>query len=210
VIRPAEPVNRPPRSTEVGGTADRPLTDSHKDTERRPIKPAPGLSDTISAMTEAAENPYLRDAVLTATQEQLHLMLYDGAIRFARQARDALQAKDFARSYDRLTRAQNIISEMQSALNYDVNPELCQRVASIYGFLYRKLVDANVHRDIQAVDDALRILVVERETWQILVDKVHEARSALTGSPDATPPVRTASASITAEGQAEHSICVDG
>ncbi|MCO6436063.1 MAG: flagellar export chaperone FliS [Phycisphaerae bacterium] len=134
-------------------------------------------------MTEAADNPYLRDAVMTATPEQLHLMLYDGAIRFTTQARDALAAKDYARSFDRLTRAQNIISEMQSALNHDVNPELCQRVASIYAFLYRKLVDANVQRDVHAVEDALRVLTMERETWQLLVDKVNEVRQ--TGSQSA-------------------------
>jgi flagellin-specific chaperone FliS len=61
---------------------------------------------------------------------------------------------------------------MQSGLNYDVNPELCRRVASVYGFLYRKLVDASVNRDVQAIDEAVKVLRFERETWQILVDKV--------------------------------------
>lgn len=134
-------------------------------------------------MSSTLNNPYLRDAVMTATPEQMHLMLYDGAIRFARQARDAIEARDYATSFDRLTRAQNIIAEMQSALNYDVNPELCRRVASIYAFLYNKLVDANTHRDTQAIDDALRVLAIERETWQILVDKVNQVRQ---GSPEAS------------------------
>ena len=115
-------------------------------------------------MEGKAENPYLRDAVLTASPEQLQLMLYDGAIRYANQARDALTEKDFATSFDRLTRAQNIILEMQNGLNYDANRELCERVASIYGFLYRKLVDANVQRDVSHIDDALKILRIERET----------------------------------------------
>ena len=127
-------------------------------------------------MSEPAENPYLRDAVMTATPEQLQLMLYDGAIRFAMQGRDALEQKDYATSYEKLTRAQNIITEMQTGLNYDVNPELCERVASIYNFLFSKLVDANVQHDVKAVDDALQVLSLERETWQILVDKVNKVR----------------------------------
>lgn len=115
---------------------------------------------------------------MTATAEQLQLMLYDGAIRFATQGRDALEQKDYETSYEKLTRTQHIITEMQAGLNHEINPELCGRVASIYNFLYHKLVDANVHHDVKAVDDALQVLRLERETWQILVDKVASVREA--------------------------------
>ena len=101
----------------------------------------PPQTDRIGVMGDSGENHYLRDAVMTATPEQLQLMLYDGCIRFTRQGRDAIQHKDYETSYEKLTRAQNIVLEMQNGLNYDVNRELCERVASIYGFLYRKLVD---------------------------------------------------------------------
>ncbi|MCH7808264.1 MAG: flagellar export chaperone FliS [Planctomycetes bacterium] len=127
-------------------------------------------------MTTTPQNPYLRDAVLTATPEQLQLMLYDGCIRYALQARDAIEQKNYDVSYDRLTRAQNIISEMRSGLRHEVNPELCERVAAVYGFLHRKLLDANIHRDVSMIDDALRVLRIERETWQILVNKVNRIR----------------------------------
>ena len=122
------------------------------------------------------DNPYLRDAILTATPEQLQLMLYDGAIRYAKQARDALEKKDYETAYTRLVRAQSIVIEMQSGLNYDMNRELCERVAAVYGFLYRKLVDANINRDAGAIDDALRVLAIERETWRIIVGKVAKVR----------------------------------
>lgn len=141
-------------------------------------------TDRIGVMGDSGENHYLRDAVMTATPEQLQLMLYDGCIRFTQQGRDAIQQKDYETSYEKLTRAQNIVLEMQNGLNYDVNRELCERVASIYGFLYRKLVDACVHRDVGAIDDALKILRMERETWQILVDKVNKTPEHAGGGPD--------------------------
>ena len=140
-------------------------------------------------MEKAPVNPYLRDAVMTATPEQLQLMLYDGAIRFALQGKDAIERKDFEASFEKLTKAQNIILEMQNGLNYDVNRELCKRVAAIYTFLYNKLVDANVQHDAGAVEDALRVLRIERETWQILVDKLNsvgrreDGRDQQEGSP---------------------------
>jgi len=129
-------------------------------------------------MADSNNNAYLRDAVMTASPEQLQLMLYDGAIRYARQARDAIEAKDFETSFEKLTKAQNIIFEMNQGLNHEVNPSLCQQVAAIYDFLYRKLIDANLHRDVSAIDDALRVLAIERQTWQMLVDKVTKAREA--------------------------------
>lgn len=127
-------------------------------------------------MTSNEVNPYLRDAVMTATPEQLQLMLYDGAIRLSLQAKDAIISEDYETSYEKLTRAQHIILEMRNGLNYDVNRELCERMASLYLFLYNKLVDACTNRDAQAIDDALRVLRIERETWQMVCDKVAEAR----------------------------------
>jgi flagellar protein FliS len=138
-------------------------------------------------MTETVENPYLRDAVMTASPEQLQLMLYDGCIRYAMQARDAIERRDYEASYDRLTRAQNIILEMRNGLNFDINRDLCERVASVYGFLYRRLLDANIHRDVSAVDDALKVLRIERRTWQLLVDKVNRVRQD-TGTAEAEYP----------------------
>jgi flagellar protein FliS len=122
-------------------------------------------------------NPYLRTAVMTAPPEQLQLMLYDGAIRFASQGKEAILAKDFERSFEKLTRAQHILLEMKKGLRYEVNPELCGRVDAIYTFLYNKLVDACVKREPAFVDDALRVLKIERDTWQILCDKVAGLRS---------------------------------
>lgn len=130
------------------------------------------LTDVSGAMETSPANPYLRDAVMTATPEQLQLMLYDGAIRFAIQAKDAILRQDFETSFEKLTRAQNIVLEMQNGLDFDVNPDLCKRMSAIYTFLYNKLVDANVQHETAAIDDAVRVLNIERETWQILVDRL--------------------------------------
>jgi flagellar protein FliS len=115
---------------------------------------------------------YLRNAVMQATPEQLHLMLYDGAIRFALQGREAIERKDYEAIYDRLSRAQRIVLEMQAGLRPEVNPELCDRMSALYNFIYRKLVSGSVNREAKDIDDAVKILRAERETWALLVDKI--------------------------------------
>ncbi len=115
---------------------------------------------------------YLRNAVLTATPEQLHLMLYDGAIRFALKGQEAIRAKDREGAFSALERAQRIVLELAAGLRREINPELVDRMGALYSFIYRRLVDANVNQDEQALEEALRILRYQRETWVLLMEKL--------------------------------------
>lgn len=128
-------------------------------------------------MSSDASGAYLRNAVMTATPEQLQLMLYDGAIRFASQARDALARGNYEESCEKLIRAQNIVLEMRNGLRHDVNESLCSQMAALYTFIYNRLVEANMKHDQNAIDEALKILHHQRETWQLLIDKVRTERA---------------------------------
>ena len=126
---------------------------------------------------QGAQN-YLRTQVLTATPEQLQMMLYDGAIRFAEQARPALASKNWEASYNAISRAQKIITELTSSLRHDIAPELCGRLASIYNFIYRKLVEANVEHKSESLDEAIKILKIQRETWEMLLKQLGRQKAA--------------------------------
>lgn len=139
-----------------------------------------------------ASDAYLRDAVMTATPEQLHLMLYDGAIRFTRAAAEAMTRNAWEAAYDNFTRAQRIIVEMTQALNYNVDADLCKRMASLYNFLFRKLVDANVNRDSQLAQEVIDLLEYQRETWVMVMGKLQEERAAQAAP---APPARAMSLS---------------
>jgi flagellar secretion chaperone FliS len=121
---------------------------------------------------------YLRAKVLTATPEQLQLLLYDGAIRFAEQGKLALQKKDFEASFNGISRAQKIIAELSGSLKHDVAPELCGKLASLYNFVYRKLIEANIDHKIGSLDEALNILRYQRETWAMLLDQLGKKKAA--------------------------------
>ena len=126
---------------------------------------------------QAAAN-YLKMRVMTATPEQLQMMLYDGAIRFCEQARIALVANDYEKSYTMISRVQKIISEMSSTLKHDVFPELCGKLAALYNFAYRKLIEANVDHKIESLDEALGVLRFQRETWAMLLDQLGKNKAA--------------------------------
>ncbi|MBW7906742.1 MAG: flagellar export chaperone FliS [Phycisphaerae bacterium] len=130
---------------------------------------------------------YLKSAVMTATPEQLQLMLLDGAIRFSTKAREALEKRDIEGTFNALERAQRIVLELINGMNRDANPELVDQMAGLYNFIYRRLVEASMKRDTQAVADALRILEHQRETWRLLIDKVSRAAQPATAA-QADPP----------------------
>jgi flagellar protein FliS len=126
---------------------------------------------------KVAQN-YLKTRVLTATPEQLQMMLYDGAIRFAEQARPALLKKDWETTYRTLSKAQKIIAELTSTLKHDAAPDLCGRLASLYNYVYRKLIEASVEHKIESLDEALRILRYQRETWAMLMEQLGKQKAA--------------------------------
>ncbi|MEX0887216.1 MAG: flagellar export chaperone FliS [Phycisphaeraceae bacterium] len=123
-------------------------------------------------MKQASPNPYLRTRVMTASPEQLRLMLYDGALRFTRQGREAIDRGDYETSYNAIARAKRIVLELSNSLNRDAHPDLCQRLAALYTYIYRRLMDVNMSRDVAALDEAIELIGYERETWQMYMDKL--------------------------------------
>ena len=149
------------------------------------------------------KNEYLRDAVMTATPEQLQLMLYDGAIRFTKKGIEGVRQKKWEDAFDGFNRAQKIILEMLNALNYDVDRQLCTKMASLYHFIYRKLVEAGVDRNPATGEEALQQLEYQRETWVLLMEKLRQE-----GASHVLSPSRGAGA--TTEGQPEHgTLCLE-
>lgn len=129
-------------------------------------------------MNPQAAQQYLRTKVLTATPEQLQLMLYDGAIRFGEQARSALQQNQYEQSYNLLSRVQKIITEMSCTLKHDVSPDLCGKLAALYNYAYIKLIEANVDHRIDSLDEALNVLRYQRETWAMLLNQLGKQKAA--------------------------------
>ncbi len=115
----------------------------------------------------AVANPYekYREVqVLTASPERLVLLLYEGAIRFLEEARAALDGRDLAKAHERLTRTQDILTELITGL--DFNYEVSSNLYRLYDYFRRRLVEANVRKDPGAVQEVLRFLKELRDTWR--------------------------------------------
>ncbi|MCC6580895.1 MAG: flagellar export chaperone FliS [Phycisphaeraceae bacterium] len=151
-------------------------------------------------MTPGTANPYLRTKILTASPQELRLMLYEGAIRFCRRAREHLPHKQYEDSYNALMRAQKIVLELSTSLNHNVAPDLCQKLSALYTYIYRLLVDANIHHNIKPLDEAISLLEYEKETWELLMKKVAADNQAGTAPQALTSAQQTAISSLSLNG----------
>lgn len=155
-----------------------------------------------SPSSSRATNPYLKTKILTASPEELRLMLYEGAIRFCRQARSALEKKELELSYNHLVRAQKIVLELSTSLRPEVAPELCDKLNALYIYIYRRLVDANTNHDLAAVDEAIELIEYDKQTWQMLMQQLaKEIGSDTRAAPkDVTGAQQTAISSLSIDG----------
>jgi flagellar secretion chaperone FliS len=137
----------------------------------------------------SARESYLETQVMTATPQKLLLLLIEAAIRLTQRARERLLGNDPFGAAEDLLKAQDVVTQIMSGMRPDVDPDLVKRVAGVYLYVFRTLIDATRQKSVKLVDDVLRVLEIERGTWQMVCQ---QAGAAPDGDPrpgHRTPPI---------------------
>ena len=119
-------------------------------------------------------NPYLKNQIETSSPEQILILLYDGAIKFLNQAKIGIQNKDIELTHNNLIKAQNIISELRDTLDMEIGGELANNLYALYNYFNRRLVQANIKKEIEPVDEVLEHLRCLSDTWKQAIIKKRE------------------------------------
>jgi flagellar secretion chaperone FliS len=112
----------------------------------------------------ASPAAYRENAVMTASPEQLVVMLYDGVGRFLRQAEASLGEGAWDHAHDRLNRGEAIVDELLATLDMDQGV-IAERLQAIYVYCKRCLMEARVEREPQKIRLVIRLLGELREAW---------------------------------------------
>lgn len=113
---------------------------------------------------------YQTTQVTTASPEQILIMLYDGAIRFIRQAQEALGAGDRASKITSIQKAVAIVTEFRNTLDHEVGGEISANLDSLYDFMLRELISANVRNEMKPLQTVEGLLCDLRETWMQAIE----------------------------------------
>lgn len=104
--------------------------------------------------------------VESADAHQLVGLLLDGAMDRIAQARGHLQHGNVAAKGSCISKAVAIIGALRDSLDHAVDPAFSQRLESLYEYVTRRLLYAQLHDNVAALDEAARLLAPVREGWQ--------------------------------------------
>jgi len=125
-------------------------------------------------MERNSHDAYLNTQVYTATPQKLHLMLIEGAIRFARQTIQYWEEEDHEQACESLIRCRRIITEILAGIKGE-DSEVARRTSALYVYLFQTLTEAQLHWRRENLDDVIRVLEIERETWTLVCEQMPEA-----------------------------------
>lgn len=115
---------------------------------------------------------YNRNKVLTASPAELTLLLYEGAIKFCNIAIIGLEQNDMEKVHNNIIKLENIIEEFQATLNHKY--PVAEDFDKIYKYIYNLLVEANIKKDKELLEQALTELRGMRDTWKEVMVKAKQ------------------------------------
>jgi len=128
------------------------------------VKPKVTVKPNLTSNPYKKTDNYLEQKVLSAKPEELTLMLYDGAIKFLKQVKMYNDQKNIPKSNYTNQRVQAIISELRATLNMDY--DISKNLEQLYVYMNERLVEANIRKDNNIIDEVLDLIVDLRDTWK--------------------------------------------
>ena len=111
-----------------------------------------------------AINHYKNSSVKTASPARLTLMLYDGAVKFCNIALESINNGDVSTANTNIIKAEKIIVELRATL--DMKYPVAKEFDRVYDYIYRRLVEANMKKDKDILNEALKHIKTMRDTWK--------------------------------------------
>ena len=113
---------------------------------------------------------YQKTQVTTASKEKILLMLYEGAIRFTKQAQSAMRDNKVAEKGKFVGKATAILSELMATLDFKVGGDLAQDLENLYVFMIDKLIEANINNDPKSLEVVEELLRTLHAAWKDVVE----------------------------------------
>ncbi len=106
------------------------------------------------------------------------MLLFEGAVRFLHQAREAMELAQFERQSNLIGRVQRILSELTCALDDAQDEALVTALRCSYTAMYNRLTDANIKDDLTALDEVTELTSRFAQAWRAALDNVDQPQPA--------------------------------
>lgn len=109
---------------------------------------------------------YRKTNVITADPGKLVIMCYEGAIDNLIIAKQKMAAKEYEAKAKALIKAQDIIDELLYSLDFEKGGTVAENLESLYNYMTRRIVQADVNKDMAAFDEVIGILRELLSAWE--------------------------------------------
>lgn len=120
-----------------------------------------------------AYSQYNNSKILTASPAELTLMLYEGTIKFCNIAIMGIEQDDLMKVHTNIVKVENIIMELQATLNHKY--PIAEEFDKVYNYIYSRLVEANIKKDKEILEEVLVHLRGMRDTWKEVMRRTQNA-----------------------------------
>jgi len=107
----------------------------------------------------------LQKQIESASKEELTLMLYEGGVKFLNQAIIALEKNDIVKANNLIIRTEDIVREFQLTLDHKYE-EIAKPLDQLYDYMHRRLVEGNLQKDVEILNEVLGMFREMRDTWK--------------------------------------------
>lgn len=111
--------------------------------------------------------------ISVASPHRIIQLMFEGALQRLAQSRYAIEHKDIANKGIYIGKAIGIITGLNNSLNMDAGGDIANNLSDLYDFMLRKISEANINNDVQAIDDVSEILRTIKEGWDAIPQKDH-------------------------------------
>ena len=119
-----------------------------------------------------AYGQYNNSKIMTASPAELTLMLYEGAIKFCNIAIVAIEHGDVQKAHNNIQRTERIIDYFRQTL--DMSYPVAEDFERVYSYLSRRLIEANIKKDKEILEEVNTHLRSMRDTWKEVMKKSKE------------------------------------
>ena len=119
---------------------------------------------------QTAHKQYKQVQVKTANKEKLLIMLYQGCIKFLRLAKKSIEDEDIQGANNYIIRSQDIIRELMHTLDREKGGEVADNLYSLYDFMNRQLIEANVNKDVEKIEVVEDMMMELLDSWKQIAD----------------------------------------
>ncbi|MEM6512671.1 MAG: flagellar export chaperone FliS [Pseudomonadota bacterium] len=109
-------------------------------------------------------------AVDSASPHRLIQMLMERALQNISLARASMEQEKIVEKGERISDAIGIINGLQASLNHKHDPKLSANFDELYGYMMRRLLEANLKNDKVILDEVSGLLRELKEAWDAIAD----------------------------------------